>query len=102
MTPSPVTTAASRKVFAVSTPPRREAGGQALSDNEAKAGVLRPEPGGEPDELEDDEDEDDEDEDDEGDGKPPDDEEDGDDEPADDDDDELDDDERDGWSPAPA
>jgi hypothetical protein len=122
MTPNPAATAASRKTLAVSAPPKRpgepadkpdhddpldvddglevddglDVGGE-LTDDEAKAGVLGPEPGGEPDDPEDDEDEDDE-----GDGKPPDDEDDGDDEPADDDDDELDNDERDGWSPAPA
>jgi hypothetical protein len=92
MTSSPGTTAALHKTCTAWAPPRREAAGEALPDDEPKAGVLGPEPGGEPDDPEDDEDDD------------------GDDKPADDDDDELDDedelddddDEPDGWSPAPA
>ena len=85
MTLSPGTTTALRKTCTAWTPPRREAAGEALPDDEAKAGVLGPQPGGEPDDPEDDEDDDDD-----GNAKPA------------DDDDELDDDERDGWSPAPA
>jgi hypothetical protein len=55
MTPSPATTAAF-KTCTTWTPPRREAAGEALPDNEAKAGVLGPEPGGEPDDPEEDDD----------------------------------------------
>jgi hypothetical protein len=87
MTSSPGTMAALHKTCTAWAPPRREAAGEALPDDEPKAGVLGPEPGGEPDDPEDDEDDD------------------GDDKPADDeldDEDELDDDEPDGWSPAPA
>jgi hypothetical protein len=92
MTSSPGTTAALHKTCTAWAPPRREAAGEALPDDEPKAGVLGPEPGGEPDDPEDDEDDD-------GDDKPAD-----DDDELDDDDDELDDDddEPDGWSPAPA
>src|SRR3954451_2686464 len=84
MTLSLGTTAALGKTCTAWAPPRWEAAGNALPDNEAKAGVLGPKPGGEPDDLEDDEDDNE-----------------GNDKPADDD--ELDDDdEPDGWSPAPA
>ena len=81
MTSSPGTMAALHKTCTAWAPPRREAAGEALPDDEPKAGVLGPEPG----DPEDDEDDD------------------GDDKPADDDDElDDDDDEPDGWSPAPA